>query len=124
MISDNGKCFTSEFTKEFVSKINTTWEHIPEKAALFGGFSERLVTLVKNCLTKTLGKAKLDFKELLIVLHEIELVLNSKPLRRVTNDVVDDILTPNHVLFGRNLSPSNDYESVKNAMGNTPDTPN
>ena len=75
----------------------------PRKSCLFGGFYERLVAPVKNCLKKTLGKAKLDFNELLIILHEIELILNSKPLTYVTDDVVDDVLTPNHVLFGRSL---------------------
>ena len=123
VISDNGKCFISQFTKNFALKRNITWEHIPEKAAWFGGFYERMVAPVKNCLKKTLGRAKLDFNELLTVLHEIELILNSKPLTYVTDDVVDDVLTPNHVLFGRNLSPVNTDESPHDAANDTPDTP-
>ena len=123
VISDNGKCFISEFTKNFALKRNITWEHIPEKAAWFGGFYERMVAPVKNCLKKTLGRAKLDFNELLTVLREIELILNSKPLTYVTDDVADDILTPNHVLFGRNLSPVNQDESPHDAANDMPDTP-
>ena len=82
-----------------------------------------MVGPVKNCLKKTLGQAKLDFNELLIVLHEIELILNSKPLTYVTDDVVDDILTPNHILFGRNLTPTNVDETPHDAAHVTPDTP-
>ena len=104
-------------------KRNITWEHIPEKAAWFGGFYERMVGPVKNCLKKTLGRAKLNFNELLTVLHEIELVLNSKPLTYVTDDVTDDILTPNHILFGRNLTPTNVDETPCDAALLTPDTP-
>ena len=78
---------------------------------------------MKNCLKKTLGRAKLDFNELLTVLHEIELILNSKPLTYVTDDVVDDVLTPNHVLFGRNLLPVNEDESPHDAANDTADTP-
>ena len=89
---------------------NIVWDHIPEKAAWFGGFNERLVGPVKNCLKKSLGKARLDFNELLTVLHEIELILNSKPLTYVSDDASDDVLTPNHILFGRRLPLTNEIE--------------
>ena len=121
VISDNGKCFISQFTKNFAMRRNITWENIPEKAAWFGGFYERMVAPVKNCLKKTLGKSRLDFNELLTVLHEIELILNSKPLTHVSDDITDDILTPNHVLFGRRLPLSNENEEQRD-LNVIPDT--
>ena len=102
-------------------KRNIVWENIPEKAAWFGGFYERLVGPIKNCLKKSLGKSKLNFNELLSVLHEIELILNSKPLTYISDDARDEILTPNHVLFGRRLPLVNDtegdYSNIKPGTG-------
>ena len=121
VISDNGKCFISQFTKNFAARRNITWENIPEKAAWFGGFYERLVAPVKNCLKKTLGKSRLDFNELLTVLHEVELILNSKPLTHISDDINDDILTPNHVLFGRKLPLTNESDDPHD-VDHTPDT--
>ena len=121
MVSDNGKCFISQYTKNFVTSKNIKWENIPERAAWFGGFYERIVAPVKNCLKKTLGKARLTFNELLTVLHEVELILNSKPLSYVSDDVSDDILTPNHVLFGRRLHATNDNDDDND--GSKPESP-
>ena len=72
-------------------------------APWYGGFWERLVFVVKRCLKKTVGKASLKFYELQIVLPEIELILNSRPLNQLCDDDTNDILTPNHLLFGRKL---------------------
>ena len=58
-----------------------------ENAAWYGGFWERLVTVAKRCLKKTVGKACLNFYKLHIVLPEIELILNSRPINQLCNDV-------------------------------------
>ena len=55
VISNIGKCLISNFTKIFALEQNITWEHIPEKAAWFCGFYERMVAPVKNILEKALG---------------------------------------------------------------------
>ena len=93
----------------------------PRKQRGLGGFYERLVAPVKNCLKKTLGKSRLDFNELLTVLHEVELILNSKPLTHISDDINDDILTPNHVLFGRKLPLTNESDDPHD-VDHTPDT--
>ena len=59
--------------------------------------------LGKACLKKTVGKTCLDFYELQIELSEIELILNSRPLNQLCDDDTSNILTPNHLLFGRKL---------------------
>ena len=43
------------------------------------------------------------FNELQVLLYEIKLVLNSKPLGFVYDKDLEEILTPNHLLFGRKL---------------------
>ena len=50
-------------------------------------------------MKKTVGKACLSVYELQIVLSEIELELNSRPLNQLCDDDTRDILTPNHLLF-------------------------
>ena len=47
------------------------------------------------------------FNELQVLLYETELVLNSRPLGFVYDNDLEEILTPNHLLFGRKLYASN-----------------
>ena len=46
----------------------------------------------------------MSFTELLTVLFEVENVLNNRPLDFVRDDDVSDVLTPNFLLYGRNLT--------------------
>ena len=48
-----------------------------------------------------LGNAKLTFEELLTTLVEVEGTLNSRPLTYIYDEVENDVLTPNHLIFGR-----------------------
>lgn len=76
-----------------------------EHAAWWGGFWERLVRSVKNCLKKVLGKASLNFEEMTTILTEVEAVLNSRPLSYVHNDTDEpQPLTPSHFLVGERLT--------------------
>ncbi|GFW02565.1 integrase catalytic domain-containing protein [Trichonephila clavipes] len=72
----------SEF-KDFISSRGITWKFIVERAPWWGGFYERLV---KDPLGKILGKALLTFEELGTILVEIEYIVNSRPLKYVTDD--------------------------------------
>ena len=72
-------------------------------APSYGGFWERLASVVTRCLKKTVGKTCLNVYELQIVLSEIKLILNSRPLKQLRDDDTSDILMPNHLLFGRKL---------------------
>ena len=54
-------------------------------------------------MKKTVGKACLNFYELQIVLSEIQLILNSRPLNQLCDGDTSDMLNPNHLLFGRKL---------------------
>ena len=78
--------------------------------------------MVKSCLKKSIGSEKLPFTELLTVLLEVENVLNNRLLCFVydddddddddnddddDDDDVSDVLTPNSLLYGRNLDREN-----------------
>ena len=103
-MSDNGSPFTANNTQQFVANHNIQWKFSIAEAPWYGGFWERLISQVKRCLKKTLGKTSLDFYELQTVLSQVELILNSRPLGVLFDDVLEQILTPNHLLFGRKLN--------------------
>ncbi|GFQ91698.1 DUF5641 domain-containing protein [Trichonephila clavata] len=78
--------------------------HSP-RAAWWGGWWERLIGIVKQCLRKVLGRALLDEESLSTILIGIEAALNSRPL--VYEEESDDnlaALTPAHFLTGRKLT--------------------
>ncbi|GBM06747.1 hypothetical protein AVEN_62991-1 [Araneus ventricosus] len=72
---------------DFFCNQKITWKFIVERGAWWGGFYERLVKSVKECLRKVLGRALLSFEELSTILTEVEAVLNSRPLTYVYNDL-------------------------------------
>ena len=49
------------------------------------------------------GQAKLSADELLTVLLEVEMVLNSRPLTVVSAEDVEEPLTPSHLIVGRRI---------------------
>ena len=61
---------------------------------------ERLVRSTKHCLRKALGRAKFSHDELLTVIVEIEMVLNSRPLTYISADDLEEPLTPSRLLAG------------------------
>ena len=54
--------------QQHLAGLKVKWVFNLEKAPWWGGFFERLIQSVKRCLKKTIGKAKLTYDELLIVL--------------------------------------------------------
>ncbi|XP_061708370.1 uncharacterized protein LOC133520175 [Cydia pomonella] len=73
------------------------WKFIPQLAPWHGGFYERLVGLVKNCMKKTLQKHLLNDSQLVTVVKEIEAVLNTRPLTYVDSEP-DHVLKPSDFL--------------------------
>lgn len=73
-----------------------------ERAPWWGGFFERIVASVKDCLRKTLGDARLYFDELSTVLAEVECTINSRPLTYEYNEI-EEVLTPSHLIYGRRI---------------------
>ena len=68
-----------------------------------GRFYERLVGVIKNCLKKVVGKAKLNFEELNTVIIEIEKYVNSRPLMYLSEEHEDTVITPDHLIDGRDI---------------------
>ena len=102
-ISDNGKTFKDSEVQKFVLNKNIDWNFNVPTASWWGGFFEICVKLVKRCLKKVLGNAKLSYEELESALIETEGVLNSRPLTYVYNELSEAPLTPSHLVIGRRL---------------------
>ena len=114
VVSDNGTNFTADVTQSFVSARNIVWKFNIDAAPWWGGMWERLVGSVKRCAKKVIGMQRLSFIELQTLMLEIELILNNRPLCEIYDDDVEEVLTPNHLLFGRRIESTNFNENNYN----------
>ena len=64
IISDNGTTFKDAQVKKFTLERNIEWKFNVPTASWWGVFFEICVKLVKRCLKKVLGNAKLRYEEL------------------------------------------------------------
>ena len=114
MISDNGKTFKA--TAKGISAVlsdsavqghsagtGVQWSFNLEKAPWWGGLFERLIKSTKRCLKKTIGQARISYDELLTIVTEVEMILNSRPLSYVSTEDLEEPLTPLHLLMGRRI---------------------
>ena len=110
IISDNAQSFrkTAKWVKKIVKKEDlqellrkheVQWKFNIPLSPWWGGFYERMVAIVKSSLKKTLGNARLKFKELEVILTEIEASINNRPITYQGDDV-ETVLTPSHLING------------------------
>lgn len=117
IISDNALYFklTSEvLNTPYCYDNQIKWRNIPQLAPWHGGFYERLVGLVKNCLKRTLDKHLLRDSQLETIMKEVETVINSRPLTSVGSDL-EYVLKPNDFLsLGKclEINPAVDTTSI------------
>lgn len=111
------KIFKSVDVKSSLSKKGIEWRFNLERAPWWGGFFERLIGLVKTCLRKVLGQARLNFDELVTVLVEVEATLNSRPLTYEDEEVSTEVLTPSHLIYGRQINslPGEQRDSIEDS---------
>ena len=69
-ISDNFKTFKSVDVKRFCNIKEIVWKFILERSPWWGGFYERLISIVKSSLKKVLWKAYLSYLVFYTVLTE------------------------------------------------------
>ena len=114
MISDNGKTFkaaakgisavlNSSVVQGYSANTRVQWSFNLEKAPWWGGLFERLIKSTKRCLKKTIGQARITYDELVTVVTEVEMILNSRPLSYVSTEDLEEPLTPSHLLMGRRV---------------------
>lgn len=91
--------FLSEEFKDHIQQLNITHKTIPAYASWVGGVYERQVKTVKQCLYKTVGRAKLNYFELTTHLAAVQDCVNNRPITYVSSEI-DEVepLTPNKLL--------------------------
>ena len=103
IIHDNAKTFKAREVKRFLLNNGIKQRFILPASPWWGGFYERLVRSVKLSLRKTLHKGLVNYEELETTLCNIEAVINSRPLNYVSEDDMEEPLTPYHLMFGRRM---------------------
>ena len=85
-------------------KRQINWFFSTERAPHQNGLCERLVRTVKNPLRIATGSSTLTFRQLQIVLTEVEAVVNNRPLGVTNNNEEDFVpITPFQLIAGRRL---------------------
>ncbi|XP_055522689.1 uncharacterized protein LOC129716871 [Wyeomyia smithii] len=80
------------------------WKFIPPRAPHFGGLWEAAVKSAKFHLLKELRNTTIRYEDLLTLLAQVEMCLNSRPLTPIPSESTDlEALTPGHFLVGSNL---------------------
>ena len=122
VISDNARTFkkTSDWienlskgtdVQELLQRHEMQWKFNIPLSPWRGGFYERMVAILKACLKKTLGNARLQFNELEVILCEIEASMNNRPITYQGEDI-QRALTPPDLINGEIL-PQIAEESVE-----------
>ena len=62
-----------------------------------------MIQSTKRCIHKMIGRARLTYDELLTVLAECEMILNSRPLTYIESETSEEPLTPSHLIIGHRV---------------------
>ena len=73
---------------------------MPE-APWWGGHFERLIGVIKQALSKSLGRTSLHWSKLEEILLDVEINMNNRPLTHKEEDIQCPILTPFNMILGR-----------------------
>ena len=130
IISDNGKSFVGaerELRKlviegrkqinDFAVLNKVRWIFTTPYSPHQGGIYESLIKQTKWALQVAVGNQVLSWNERSTAFAEVKCLINSRPLRYLSNDPNDlQPLTPNHLLLGRASScvPQGPFEEVRN----------
>lgn len=80
-------------------KEGVQWRFNTPIASHHGGFWELLIRMVRHVLHSVLKQQMLDNEGLTAVFCEVEAILSSRPITKVSDDPQDlEALTPNHIL--------------------------
>ena len=87
---------------DFLLQRNVQWIFNPPAGSHYGGAWERCIRTVRKVLNALVREQVLDDEGLATLMCEVESIVNSRPLTKVSDDARDlEPLTPNHLLLLR-----------------------
>ncbi|XP_058817718.1 uncharacterized protein LOC131681030 [Topomyia yanbarensis] len=98
---------------DWCSNADILWKLIPPRAPHFGGLWEAAVKSAKNHLLEEVDNTTVTQDEMLALLAQVEMCLNSRPITEMFSDPSDlEALTPGNFLVGSNMQaiPEFDYK--------------
>ena len=103
--------------QEFFGNQKTQFEFIPAASQHYNGLSENAVRKLKRILVHVLENESLTYSEIATFFCECMSTINSRPIGRIkSHHPLGCILTPNHLLLGRN---SPETSSIKDFIPDT-----
>ncbi|GFV89345.1 integrase catalytic domain-containing protein [Trichonephila clavipes] len=93
-----------ETIENFIASEGIVWHLNPPATPHFGGLWEAGIKSLKSHLKRVIGNTILTYEEFVTLVTQVESVLNSRPLTKISSDPNDSILTPAHFLVGTSLT--------------------
>lgn len=91
--------WNKQHVEKHLQQHSIEWHFNPPHASHMGGAWERLIRSVRKTLMGLTTLQKLDDESLVTLLCSAEMIVNSRPLAKVSDDPRDDsVLTPSHLL--------------------------
>ena len=94
--------------KQILTQKNIEWSFNPPMASHYGGVWERQIRSIRKILHGLLKEQMLNDESLQTLFCEVEAIINSRPITKVSSDPNDlEALTPNHLLLlkGKSMLP-------------------
>jgi hypothetical protein len=108
ILCDNASYFhhSEDLLTERLKDENIEFKFQPANSPWYGAIFERMIGVFKALIRRTLQRKLLNQSDLEVFVKEVAAVVNDRPLTVSSNDLDDGLpLSPNKLLFGRNLIP-------------------
>ncbi|GFT71679.1 uncharacterized protein TNCV_4689721 [Trichonephila clavipes] len=93
-----------EKIENFIVSEGIVWHFNPPSTPHFGGLWEAGIKSLKSHLKRVIGNTILTYEEFVTLVTQVEAVLNSRPLTKISSDPNDFIFTLAHFLVGTSLT--------------------
>lgn len=108
----NFKLMSEILLNSYCVKNEIRWWFIPQLAPWFGGFYERLIGIVKNCMRRRLEKHMLTDNQLVTLVKEIEATVNTRPLTCVDSELVHILKPSDFLTMGKCITMEGSTEDL------------
>ena len=93
--------------KQLLSTKNIRWSFTPNYSPWAGAVFESMVKIIKKILRKTFNSRKMTIDDMITLVYHAEHCANQRPISYVSQNDSYTILTPNLLIFGRDVRQEN-----------------